>query len=78
MTQRALPPDVVEQSLAEARQTEQARAWALWQQRFGQPASDARERARQARFLIGRGFAPSLVARIVRGDADHPIEPIDD
>lgn len=46
------------------------RARALWQRRFGAPAADARERAKQARFLIGRGFGGDVVRRVVQGMDD--------
>jgi regulatory protein len=47
------------------RETEAARAQALWQRRFGEPATDPRGHARQARFLLARGFDGDLVRRIV-------------
>ena len=59
----ALDPD---QAVA-LRETEFARAQALWQRKFGTLAADARERGKQARFLAGRGFAPEVVRRIVGG-----------
>jgi regulatory protein len=49
------------------RATEFARAQALWQRKFGAVASEPRERAKQARFLASRGFAPDVVRRIVGG-----------
>lgn len=49
------------------RDSESQRAQALWERRFGSPSSDPRERARQSRFLLSRGFPASLVARVVRG-----------
>ncbi len=52
---------------ATLRESEFARAQALWQRKFGAIASDARERARQARFLAARGFAADAVRRIVGG-----------
>lgn len=45
---------------------EAARARALWQHRFGQPASDVRERAKQARFLQGRGFSSAVIGGLLR------------
>jgi regulatory protein len=33
-------------------------------------ALDARARARTVRFLLGRGFSPEIVARVVRADLD--------
>jgi regulatory protein len=52
---------------AQLRETEFARAQALWQRKFGTVAGEARERARQARFLASRGFAADVVRRIVGG-----------
>ena len=44
---------------------ESAAASALWQRKFGQPATTPHERARQGRFLAARGFASSVIARIL-------------
>jgi regulatory protein len=49
------------------RDTEFARAQALWQRKFGAVATQARDRAKQARFLVSRGFEPDVVRRIVAG-----------
>jgi regulatory protein len=54
------------------RATEIERARAVWSRRFGALAADAAGRARQARFLAGRGFAPEVVRRIVGGRDDDP------
>ena len=45
---------------------EYAQALALWQRRFGKAPADEREKARQVRFLVSRGYATSVVLRIVR------------
>ncbi|WP_334135125.1 recombination regulator RecX [Tepidimonas sp.] len=45
--------------------SELERALALWQQRFGRSPTDARERARQLRFLVARGFAADVARRVV-------------
>ncbi len=50
----------------ELRQTELARARALWLRRFGVPAADAAERARQMRFLAQRGFSTDVIRNVVR------------
>lgn len=47
--------------------TEFDRAREIWSRRFGVPPADARERARQWRFLLSRGFAAPVVARVVGG-----------
>jgi len=52
---------------AALRETEFARAQALWQRKFGEVAAEPRQRARQARFLAARGFAADVVRRVVGG-----------
>lgn len=48
------------------RESEFERARALWLRRYGGAPADAREAARQARFLIGRGFAAEVVRQVLR------------
>ena len=48
-------------------QTELSRAAAVWRRKYGTPATDAAGRVRQMRFLVGRGFAPDVVRRVVQG-----------
>jgi regulatory protein len=52
------------------RDTEFARARELWRKRFGTPATEPSERARQMRFLAARGFSPELIRRVVGGRDD--------
>jgi regulatory protein len=56
---------------AALRATEFSRAQALWQRKFGATAADARERAKQARFLAARGFAADVVRRVVGGEEPY-------
>jgi regulatory protein len=52
------------------RVTELERARAVWARKFGtSPPGDAAARARQMRFLAGRGFSADVIRRVVR-DAD--------
>jgi regulatory protein len=51
--------------LASLRATELDRAREVWRRKFGEPAQDTRERARQARFLLARGFAAEAVWRVL-------------
>ena len=52
---------------AALRETEFSRARDLWQRKFGELATDPRQRAKQARFLAARGFAADVVRRVVDG-----------
>lgn len=52
---------------AALRSTELERAHEVWLKRFGaEPSTEPAERARQARFLLARGFAPELVRRLLK------------
>jgi regulatory protein len=42
------------------------RAREVWSRKFDAPAADAAGRARQARFLTGRGFSAETVRRVLR------------
>ena len=44
---------------------EVADASALWERRFGSPPRDERERARQIRFLMARGYSLSIALKVV-------------
>lgn len=43
-----------------------AEAMALWQRRFGSVPRDEREKARQVRFLLSRGYTAAIAFRILR------------
>jgi regulatory protein len=45
---------------------EVADATALWQQRFGTAPANQREKARQVRFLLSRGYGLSVALRVLR------------
>jgi regulatory protein len=41
-------------------------AQALWARRFGEPPRDEREKARQLRFLLSRGYSHSIAFKVLR------------
>ncbi len=63
---RALPPALVNQALDTLRSTELDRALDVWRRKFGQAPADLREKARQQRFLAGRGFDAGTIAKVLR------------
>ena len=67
---KGLSGEAVDQALDQLRSTELERAREVWRKKFGSPAADAKERARQIRFLITRGFAAEVVRRVVQGADD--------
>ena len=75
----ALSPEAA-QSL-QASELERARA--VWARKYPMPPADVAGRARQARFLAGRGFSPEVIRRVLRAaahvhDADNEFTELGD
>lgn len=64
---KGLDAVLVSATLQQARLTELDRAREVWRRRFGRPPADATERARQMRFMAGRGFDGEVIRRVVQG-----------
>lgn len=67
---KGLPADMVTQTLQQAKGTELERAREVWQRRFGSITTDPADRARQMRFLAGRGFDGDVIRRVVKAADD--------
>jgi regulatory protein len=63
---KGLDLDTIDAALQSAAVSEQERAQQVWQKKYGQVATDRAEQAQQMRFLLGRGFAPDVVRRVVQ------------
>lgn len=68
---KGLDVELVAQTLQQARGTEFERALEVWRRRFGAPAADAAGRAKQMRFLAGRGFETEVIRRVLRQAGDE-------
>lgn len=67
LRERGVAKDVAAVALAESGAGDElAAAQALWQRRFGRPPADEREKARQIRFLLSRGYPPAVAFRVLR------------
>jgi regulatory protein len=70
LAQHGAAPDAATAEQLHASET--ARARAVWLRKFGSaPPADAAARARQMRFLAGRGFSAEVVRRVVNGNEDE-------
>lgn len=67
---KGLSPEAMSEALEQLHDTELQRAREVWAKKFGETATDPKERARQVRFLISRGFAAEAVRRIVNSHDD--------
>ncbi|MDD5390486.1 MAG: recombination regulator RecX [Gallionellaceae bacterium] len=70
LREKGVPEAIVTEVVGQARDADLAAARAVWRKKFGEPPVDARERAKQQRFLLGRGFPAEVVRRVVGGEDD--------
>ena len=77
---KSLDAELVSQTLVRARESEFDRARVVWHRRFGAPPTDPRERARQQRFMLARGFEASVIDRVLkdasRADEGRTVDPV--
>ncbi len=71
LKQKGVPEDVVAETVAALKESELARAQALWQRKFQQPANDSNERNRQIRYLQSRGFGFDVIKKVITGAIDE-------
>ena len=64
---RGISDPLVREAVDGLARTELQRAREVWRRKFGSPAADAAERARQMRFLAQRGFSAEVIRRVVGG-----------
>ena len=66
LSRQGVDAEVAAQALAPLRASERERALEIWKRRFGEPPADLKQRARQHRFLLGRGFDFATVSWVLR------------
>lgn len=66
LKQHQIAPELIESASGDLEASEEARARALWERRFGTVSQDPKERLRQMRFLASRGFSHDVIRRITR------------
>lgn len=64
---KGVPAEVVSDAVAALKDGEVEAARAVWKRKFRAPPVNAAERAKQARFLLGRGFSSESITRLLRG-----------
>ena len=73
LRRHAVADELVEQVGAKLRDTEGARAKAVWEKKYGRLPQSAAERGKQARFLAMRGFSQGTIVKLLKGgDDDWP------
>lgn len=72
LAQHQLPADIARELTQSLRDTEFERAHALWARRYGEIPETPEDKARQMRFLAGRGFSGEVIRRVIRGEGFTP------
>ena len=65
--QKGIGEDLINDALPQMRDTELEVARSIWQKKFGIPPENAKERAKQLRFMQSRGFMPDLIFNVLQG-----------
>jgi len=73
LARRGVEREIIDAALASECPTDEIdRARTVWAVRFGHPAEDRREWAKQARFLQGRGFSSAVIGKLLKENPDEP------
>ena len=67
LQRKGIAPEAIVEAVAGLQESELSRARDVWQRRFDAPPSDMKERGRQMRFLLARGFSGGVVAKVLKG-----------
>jgi regulatory protein len=70
LRQHGLGDELVQSVGARLRETERARAQAVWRKKFGELPQSPAERMKQTRFLAMRGFSHATISQILKGGDD--------
>ena len=67
---KGVSDDLVAEAVVRARDSDLGAARLVWAKKFSTLPGDAKERARQYRFLLARGFPMDVVRRVLGGEDD--------
>lgn len=68
LRQKGVGEEAISAALPELKDSELETAKAVWEKKFGAPPADAKEKARQIRFLASRGFSQDVIWKVLRQD----------
>lgn len=67
LREKGIDEELIAAVLPELRETELEAAREVWRKKFDVMPSDARERGRQVRFMLGRGFGMETICQVLAG-----------
>ena len=66
LRQKGIAENLIDQAMPQLKETELDAAREVWQRKFGIPAEDPKEKARQIRFLQSRGFTMEVIFKVLK------------
>jgi regulatory protein len=66
LRQRGIADDLIADALSDLKGLDLQTATEVWRRKFGTPPLDAKEKARQMRFLQSRGFSTDVILKVLR------------
>lgn len=66
LRQKGIAENLISEAMPQLKESELEVAREVWRKKFGVVPQDAKEKARQARFLQSRGFALDVVFKVLR------------
>jgi len=66
LQQKGIDEDLIAAALPHLKETELETARTVWRKKFGAMPINAKERAKQIRFLMGRGFTPEIIRQALQ------------
>lgn len=70
LREKGVGEEAIGAALPGLKESELETARAAWAKKFGQPPVDAKDKARQVRFLASRGFRMDVIFRVLGQDED--------
>jgi len=70
LRQKGIAEDLIGAALPELKDSELAAAHSVWQRKFGTLPQDAKEKAKQMRFLQSRGFGFDVIFKVLRFESE--------
>lgn len=67
LREKGVSEEAIAAALPAVQENELETARAVWAKKFGRVAADAREKARQMRFLASRGFGQEIIFKVLKG-----------
>ena len=71
LREKGIAENLIRSALNGIKETEQESAREVWRKKFGIVPGNAKELGRQTRFLLGRGFLPEVIRRVLRNPGEE-------